>query len=248
MKLDQSPNGGETGRRLTDAIVSVMHHEIMEALSDPDAINNRAWNEVNPINGDFYSEIGDACQFSETKYPNLRFTESTLNSKGIWYNTVINGIKYALPDIWGFDKDNVQGCYGEVRDTRLNEFKAPKAAKNPVTATLGVTNYTGPEYIPCRAYYLERYHGGYTSAGDNQCHSWFNGYSYVGDQNVFAPLDVTDNYHVLSQNHAHYQWLKVDETNAIKVYDDDINPPTTPNNRVFAVFQDNFSDVAFDEN
>ncbi|KAJ3301720.1 hypothetical protein HDU76_005666 [Blyttiomyces sp. JEL0837] len=220
-----------------------MHHEFFEALSDP--LPNTAWNDQGPNDG--IGENGDACEYAESFYSNLRYTESTLNAKGVWYNTIINGIKYAVQDIWAYDKDNVQGCYAEVVDTRGNEFKAVTAARNPVSASLGVDKYTGPVYLPCRAFYIDRFHGGYTSLGDNQCHSWFNGSSFSTGQVISAPLDVPVNYHVLSQNHAHYQWLKVDETNAIKVYDDDVNPPTSANNRVFAVFQDNFQQT-FDDN
>ncbi|KAJ3285255.1 hypothetical protein HDU76_008164, partial [Blyttiomyces sp. JEL0837] len=244
ISLAHAPNG-DTGRIITDVLVDIIHHEIFESISDP--FPNMGWNDKYNLDYGF-NEIGDVCQHIWPRsYPNLRYTESTLNSTGIWYNTIINGFYYALHDMWTFDKDNVQGCYSEVRDTRLNEFKGPRVAKNPVTATLGITNYTGPVYIPCRAYYIDRYHGGYTSVGDNQCHTWYDGFSWAGFVDVFAPLDVPDNYHVLSQNHAHYQWMKVDETNAITVYDDDVNPPTTANNRVFVVFQDNFGDVAGDE-
>ncbi|KAJ3304746.1 hypothetical protein HDU76_005138 [Blyttiomyces sp. JEL0837] len=234
--ISQSPQG-DTGRRVVDYVVDVLHHEIFEALSDP--VPNTAWNDIStPDLG--IGENGDACEYATSFASNIRYTESTLNSTGVWYNTIINGQKYTLQDIWVADKDNVQGCYAEVVDTRGNEFKAVSAARNPVTAALGINNYTGPVHIPCRAYYTDRYHGGYTTPGENVCHSWFNGVSFTRRLPVDAPLDVPVNFHVLSQNHAHYQWLKVDETNAIKVFDDDVNPPTTGNNRVFAIFQDNW--------
>ncbi|KAJ3318725.1 hypothetical protein HDU76_000744, partial [Blyttiomyces sp. JEL0837] len=160
------------------------------------------------------SESASACEYSTSFYPDLRYAESTLSSKGVWDNTIINGVYYAVQDI--LDKYNFQSCYSEVRDTRVTQFKGALVAKNPVTASMGVQGYTGQIQIPCRAFYIDRYHAGYATPGENVCHVWFQGTSFTTSLPVDAPLDVSNNFHVLSQNHAYYQWLKVDETNAIK--------------------------------
>ncbi|KAJ3310998.1 hypothetical protein HDU76_003237 [Blyttiomyces sp. JEL0837] len=234
--LDSLPNG-DTGRRVVDLIVDTMHHEIFEALSDP--VPNTAWNDQGPNDG--IGENGDACEYPEFSWPHISFTENTQNSKGRWYNLVINNQIYAVQDIWTQDKDGIQSCFSEITATRNKEYKAKSAAKNIVTAADGVANYQGPVQIPCVGYYINRNVAGYTTPDEDVCHAWFNGTSFSSGAVISAPLDIPHNYFVLSHNHAHYQWLKVDETNAILVKDTDIAPPTTANNRVFVVYQDNFA-------
>ncbi|KAJ3299926.1 hypothetical protein HDU76_006190 [Blyttiomyces sp. JEL0837] len=238
IRLSQSSNG-DTGRRVIDMVVKQLNHEIMEAVSDPEGFTG--YNDVaNPDGG--IGEVVDACEQRSFYMPNIRYTESSMNATGRFYNTIVNGYYYTVEDTWSFDKDGAQSCYSEVKDPRVTEFKSMLSAKNPVTAAMGNDSYNGPVQIPCRAYYMDRYHAGYSN-GTNVCHSWFNGTSYTNRTKVNAPLIVPNNFHVLSQNHAHYQWLKVDETNAMMIYDDDVNPPTTANNRVFVAFQDNFNTV-----
>ncbi|KAJ3333265.1 hypothetical protein HDU76_009923 [Blyttiomyces sp. JEL0837] len=244
--IDTAPNG-DTGRNVADAVTYSLHHEIFEATSDPSPDFNTGWQDVSNLH---VSEIGDACEYSNSITPNLRFTESTLNATGRHYNTIINGQLYLFQSIWGFDDEGIQSCYVSTIHTRLNEFKAVSAAVNPVTAADGIKNYTGPINIPCKGFYNTRSWGGYhTLGGPDVCrimYQDFSAYYYARRQLVMvnATFDIPKNYNVLSHNHAHYQWRlasEVNEANAIQVFDDDVNPPTvTDDGKVLVVFQDNW--------
>ncbi|KAJ3332118.1 hypothetical protein HDU76_001211 [Blyttiomyces sp. JEL0837] len=244
--VDIAPNG-DTGRKVVDFVVTVLHHEFMEAMSDPQAYddNTRAWNDVLS-----YAENGDVCMYN-LSYPALRFTENTLNATGRYYNTIINGVKYALQDIWGFDENGIQSCYAESRATRYHEFKSVKAAVNVVTAVDGIKGYNGPINVPCEAYYGDRRFGGYyTLGGPDVCNIVYNGEArrlqdpdtglYYKIEN--ATFAFPTNYHVLSHNHAHYEWRRdVDESVAIMTFDDDVNVPVaTRDGKVFVVYESNF--------
>ncbi|KAJ3329866.1 hypothetical protein HDU76_006978, partial [Blyttiomyces sp. JEL0837] len=82
------------------------------------------------------------------------------------------------------------------------------------------------------------------------CNFIFNGFAfylfYDYDNYLRYQVNATyafpTNYHVLSHNHAHYQWRRdVDETATVMTFDDDVNVPVATNDgKVFVVYQDNF--------
>ncbi|KAJ3268029.1 hypothetical protein HDU76_011526, partial [Blyttiomyces sp. JEL0837] len=216
--------------------------------------NTRAWDDLSTTG---IGENGDACEFY-LSFPGLRFTESTLNATGRYYNTIINGIKYAIQDIWGFDENGIQSCYAESKSARYHEFKSIKAAVNVVTAADGVKGYNGPINVPCEAYYLTRRIGGYhTLGGPDVCNIVYNGRSLRARDPVThrhyniqnATFALPTNYHVLSHNHAHYEWRRdVDESVAVMTFDDDVNVPVaTKDGKVFVVYEDNFEFTFNDE-
>ncbi|KAJ3331169.1 hypothetical protein HDU76_003866 [Blyttiomyces sp. JEL0837] len=243
--LDIAPNG-DTGRKVVDFIVQAMHHEIQETVTDP---LGDGW--LDASEAETGAEVGDVCAYAATLYPGLRFTESTLEQKGQYYNTIINGQKYAIQNIFGFDEQGIPSCYAEARATRYNKFKSLSVAVNPVTASDGIKDYHGPIHLPCKGWYDDRHHAGYhVLGGDDVCHTFYQGYSnslfneatghayYVN-----ATLDYPKVYHVLSHNHAHYEWRRdVDESKAIQTFDDDVNVPlATADGKVFVIFQDNWA-------
>jgi hypothetical protein len=183
-------------------------------------------------------ENADACDFMSTFAPNLHWTGGdNANPSGRWYNAIIGGQIYELQSIWAYDKDGIQGCYSEVVDTVHNEFKAKSVVKHPVVVDVTAAKVL----IPCRAFYIDRYHGGWTTLdpSDDACHSWFNGTSFTTRRKEFAYLEVQGNYHILSQSHARYTWERIAEDTAALVLDRETNRNVkTTNQRVFTVFQD----------
>ncbi|KAJ3331182.1 hypothetical protein HDU76_003843 [Blyttiomyces sp. JEL0837] len=233
--LDTAPNG-DTGRYVVDSVIQTMHHEIFEGFSD----------EPVSKTPDFFI------------LRNLRFTKSSLNATGRYYNTIINNQIYALQDIWGFDDQGIQSCYSSTTHTRDNEFKALSVAVNPVTAADGIKNYAGPINVPCKGFYISKSYGGYhTLSGEDVCHFVYQGPSLLniieGNGIVFinATFDLPESYQILSHNHAHYEWRlasEVNEANAVMTFDDDVNPPTvTDDGKVLVVYQDDWRLVP-DEN
>ncbi|KAJ3327384.1 hypothetical protein HDU76_011897 [Blyttiomyces sp. JEL0837] len=244
--LETLPNG-DTGRALVDVAVDALHHEFFEALSDP--APNTAWNDNNPNFG--IGENGDACEYTTSYFAKVHWTAPNVtNSKapnGRYYNSIINDQIYSIQDIWALDKNGAQGCYNEVLDTAFNEFKSVKAVNDPVIASDGKQYKSGGSYIPCRAFYVDRYHGGYTTPGSNICHIYFEGRSTSG-QLESGPLDIPNNMHVLSKSFAQYQWVRTDDSNAIIVYPEDSNKnvPLVNGNMTFVVFQDSWVKTVID--
>ncbi|KAJ3018228.1 UNVERIFIED_CONTAM: hypothetical protein HDU68_011266 [Siphonaria sp. JEL0065] len=247
------PNG-DTGRRMVDVAVAAFHHQIIEQLTNP--VPNTAWvDSTIPVD---YSPSGvaDVCDLGINQYKGLRFTESTSQGKGRWYNTIINGQIYGLQDQWAYDKSNAQGCYSSV--DKVGEFIGPSKAKKPVAVSDGIKNFTGIDYLPCRAYYgyyQGRYYGGSTVPGSKVCNIYLNGPSYASDGLQYtAPFSIVDNFHLVSTNGnkaANYHWANVNETNAFRAYGDSIGPaPLTvsaTDDSVFVVISDQWS-LDLDEN
>ncbi|KAJ3289313.1 hypothetical protein HDU79_004137 [Rhizoclosmatium sp. JEL0117] len=239
----QSPNG-DTGRRVVDPLIDIMHHEIFEHVSDP--YPNTAWtdNPKSPAYG--IGEVGDACEYSNNRYPGLRYTISTSKRLGRWYNTVINGQIYALQDIWTYDTSGVQGCYASVN--KPVDFLGPKKASSVVTVIDGLSGYTGIT-LPCRAFYIQRYYGGWSIAGSSVCTIYLAGgvYGYDGNNYPAGPLAIKDNFHLVQKYNsvnANYHWAAVNETTASRTFYEGVGPaPATVSEKdssVFVVIDDNW--------
>ncbi|KAJ3307659.1 hypothetical protein HDU76_004463 [Blyttiomyces sp. JEL0837] len=241
--LKAFPNG-DTGRRVVDLLCGYLHHELFEAISDPDPMNRIAWADTStPSYG--IGEVGDACEYGALPWSHLSFTNNTQKSIGRFYNTIINNQIYALQDVWVFDKEGIQACQSQVlSDPQMNEWRSIKNLSNPVTGSMDIVNYTGPVHIPCKAFYIDRNHGGYTTLNENVCHTYFNGVSYSSNKTELGAIDIPVNYYVLSQQYrgknAGYRWARIDESNAMMVKETDVNPPLAPGGLIFVVYQDNF--------
>ncbi|KAJ3415113.1 erg10, acetyl-CoA C-acetyltransferase [Chytridiales sp. JEL 0842] len=124
--LNATPNG-DTGSRAVDRIIHTMHHEIVEAVSDP--IPTLAWADYRPNGAYGMGENADMCEFVEF-FRGIRFTK-----EGRYYNTIINGLPYVLPEVWAYDIGGSQTCMAE-RETSLEdlEFQPPRLANNIVVA------------------------------------------------------------------------------------------------------------------
>ncbi|KAJ3331958.1 hypothetical protein HDU76_001686 [Blyttiomyces sp. JEL0837] len=228
---------GETGRIVVDLLVDYIHHELFEALSDP--YPGKGW--VDRSGG--LGETGDLCEHRRFPWPHISFTEDTQNSKGRWYNIIVNNVTYAIQDIWVFDKSGIQTCMSEVLDPIYSEYKAIREIDRKDLVTADMRTYWNDETIriPCRAYYLNRHRGGYTTPDENICHTFYSGNSLRTGQPELAILDIPGNFHVLSRQFASYEWLKLNESNALLVKDTDLNPPLAPGNYTFVIIDDNFA-------
>ncbi|KAJ3327494.1 hypothetical protein HDU76_011710, partial [Blyttiomyces sp. JEL0837] len=228
--LDTAPNG-DTGRYVVDFVVQAIHHE----ASRPDPFVNIAWQDQNTKS--LQIENGDACEYDQFILRNLRFTKSSLNATGRYYNTIINNQIYAIQDIWGFDDQGIQSCYSSTVRTRNNEFKAVSAAVNPVTATDGIKNYNGPVNVPCKGFYNSKSYGGYhTLGGEDACHFIYQGPSILRtlEAHQIIVVNATFDLPIMLAS-------KVNEANAVMTFHDDVNPPTvTDDGKVLVVYQDDW--------
>jgi hypothetical protein len=235
LETSSFPNG-DTGYQTVDRLLNTVHHELMEAVSDP--VPGYGWYGETWGGGD--NENVDVCENANFFY-NMRYTGP--NNSGQWYNTIINGQRYILPDAWTFDMGGAQGCYSEVpKSVRSLEFKPRSLSQNILTASEGDRKYNGDIYIPCRAFYIDRFYAGYTDSHTDGCTIFYKGYdlAYEVDQ-PGSPLFIPKNYQVLSKNHGHYKWRKMDESKAFKEYPGDVaSPHNQDGGDVFVVHQDNW--------
>ncbi|KAJ3026928.1 UNVERIFIED_CONTAM: hypothetical protein HDU68_004817 [Siphonaria sp. JEL0065] len=115
-----------------------------------------------------------------------------------------------------------------VRKDAVGQFVGPFKVKKPVGVADGLRGYRGINYLPCRAYYIDRWHAGSTVSGSNVCNLYINvTNSLMGMFDSHGSLNVVENFHLIDtavSKAANYHWAHVDEKNAFKTFGDSVGP------------------------